>query len=224
MRERVSVVDGLVNTAVYKNGVAILTSRRILWYQQPGGLVIEGHLSLVVNASKSRNFLKPSSRVHVFVKGQDGQRGEEAATKLEFHQGGKEEFLEQLRYVLQMKEWERVLPRPPGQLQGGEPVFTTSKAGISGILKQKELERRQEGKLAEEAFADLSSLMTKAKEVVAVVERYAAVMARKREEGAGGEDAETQELQVRHLSQHLLSLVVTRGWLIVVPWRRGRGS
>jgi hypothetical protein len=137
-----TAIAGLVNTAVYKNGVAILTSRRILWYQQPGGLVIEGHLSLVVNASKSRNFLKPSryagrgwrspvhevklmcvgrgrarSRVHVFVKGQDGQRGEEAATKLEFHQGGKEEFLEQLRYVLQMKEWERVLPRPPGQLQ-----------------------------------------------------------------------------------------------------------
>jgi hypothetical protein len=59
---------------------------------------------------------------------------------------------------------------------------------------------------------------------VAVVERYAAVMARKREEGAGGEDAETQELQVRHSSQPLLALVVTRGWLTVVPWRRGRAS
>jgi len=55
------------------------------------------------------------SRVHVFVKGQSDQRGDKAAVKLDFREGGKEEFLGQLRHMLQRKEWERVSPVPgPG--------------------------------------------------------------------------------------------------------------
>ena len=63
------------------------------------------------------------SRVHVFVKGQSDQRGDKAAVKLDFRDGGKEEFLEQLRHVLQRKEWDRAPssssgPGGRGQVRG----------------------------------------------------------------------------------------------------------
>jgi len=52
---------------------------------------------------------------------------------------------------------------------GGEVHFAVSKAGIGGIMRQQERARLQQEKLAAEAFADLESLMGKAKEVVSRV-------------------------------------------------------
>jgi hypothetical protein len=40
--------------------------------------------------------------VHVFVAGQSDQRGDAAAVKLDFPDGGKDDFLDQMRYVLQV--------------------------------------------------------------------------------------------------------------------------
>lgn len=48
-------------------------------------------------------------RVHVFVKGQNDERGDRAAVKLDFREGGRDEFLEQLRYLLQRKEWDKAV-------------------------------------------------------------------------------------------------------------------
>lgn len=47
------------------------------------------------------------SRLHIFVLGQEPHRSEEAATKVDFKQGGTADFLDALNLVLQRKEWER---------------------------------------------------------------------------------------------------------------------
>lgn len=112
------------------------------------------------------------SRVHVFLAGQNDQRGEQPATKIDFVHGGRDEFLDQLRYVLQVKEWERAAANAKGDHKGGTttlsegPLFSARKAGVGGIIRQAESNRAAQDKLASEAFSDLNALMTKAREVV----------------------------------------------------------
>lgn len=218
MRDRVALVDGRSGRVVHQGGVVILTSHRIIWHCQTQSRALQGHLSKVADARKSRNFFKPSSRVHLFLQGPD-KPGDEPATKIDFVHGGRDEFLEQVRTLLQMRDWEKVPPPKPTQSPGdltplgspalsaaaaaaAEPVFTTRKAGVGGIIRQQETTRAAQDKLAAEAFSDLQALMGKAREVVGVIERYATVLAAKAKgggEGAGGgsggeEDAELQGL------------------------------
>lgn len=69
--------------------------------------------------------VRACSRVHIFVLGQDDTRGEEAATKVDFRQGGRDDFLEAMRLVLQRKEW---LHNPTGAKggAGANPGVSTS--------------------------------------------------------------------------------------------------
>lgn len=214
LRDKVALVDGRSNRVVHQGGMVILTSHRIIWHCQTQSRAYQGHLSKVADARKSRNFFKPSSRVHLYLQGPD-QHGDEPATKIDFVQGGRDEFLEQVKTLLHMRDWEKVpAPTPtsnPGSspalsaaaAAAAEPVFTTRKAGVGGIIREQVSTRAAQDKLAAEAFGDLNALMGKAREVVSVIERYATVLASKANgEGAGagsggGEgDAELQGLLI----------------------------
>lgn len=72
---------------------------------------------------------------------------------------------------------------------GGGGSSRASTAGIAGILRRQEANRKATAEIATEAFSDLKSLIDKAKEVVAVVERYSAALQDKQTApaGAGGD-------------------------------------
>lgn len=212
LRDNVALVDGRSNRVVHKGGMVILTSHRIIWHCQTQSRAYHGHLSKVVDARKSRNIFKPSSRIHLYLQGPDQLRGE-PATKIDFVHGGRDEFLVQVKTLLQMRDWEKVPALTPTLNSGSspaatataaaEPVFTTRKAGVGGIIRRQENTRAAQDKLATEAFGDLQALMGRAREVVSVIERYATVLASNAEgeeagggNGRGQEDAELQGLLV----------------------------
>ncbi|CAM9839574.1 unnamed protein product [Hapterophycus canaliculatus] len=85
---------------------------------------------------------------------------------------------------------------------GGSGSSRASTAGVAGILRRQEANRKATAEIATEAFSDLKSLIDKAKEVVAVVERYSAALQDKQKTaaaaGAAGDDGdptrETEDL------------------------------
>lgn len=119
---------------------------------------------------------------------------------------GRDEFIAHLNSALSRKAWVRetaaeVMGRRAGEGNGG----TTATAGIAGILRRQEANRKATAEIATEAFSDLKSLMDKAKEVVAVVERYSAALQEKEKqasaaqqegksssEAGGGDDSERE--------------------------------
>ncbi len=119
--------------------------------------------------------------MHVFLHA----AASDAAAKLDFVQGARDrdDFLEQIKHVLDLRQWERAplpvavthpqssqqpqQPQQPGAAGGGEgPLFTTRTAGVGGIIRRQEHARAAQDRLASEAFADLNTLMGKAREVV----------------------------------------------------------
>lgn len=176
--------------------------------------------------------------MHVFLHA----AASDAAAKLDFVHSSRDrdDFLEQIKHVLELRQWERApLPAPapapggapqqqpgqPGQPgtpgsgnPGGEPVFTTRTAGVGGIIRRTEHTRAAQDKLATEAFEDLSALMGKAREVVAVIERYGTVLAAKQQEAAqagsqgGGEDGDKKSAELEGLLRDMgiMSNPVTR--------------
>jgi len=213
LRDKVALIDGRSNQVVHTGGLVILTSHRIIWHCQTQSRAYHGHLSKVVDARKSHNIFKPSSRVHLYLQGPDQHR-DKPATKIDFVHGGRDEFLAQVKTLLQMRDWEKVPASSPTSGSGRSPaaaaatasavpVFTARKAGVGGIIRRQENTRAAQDKLATEAFGDLQALMGRAREVVSVIERYATVLASKAEgEGAGSgngggqEDAELQGLLI----------------------------
>lgn len=175
--------------------------------------------------------------MHVFLH----TAASDAAAKLDFVHSSRDrdDFLEQIKHVLELRQWERApLPSPspapapggapqqqqPGQRgqpgnpgsgnPGAEPVFTTRTAGVGGIIRRAEHARAAQDRLAADAFADLSTLMGKAQEVVGVIERYATVLAAKQQEAAqaGGQvgDQESAELEGLLRDMGIMSNPVTR--------------
>lgn len=76
-----------------------------------------------------------------------------------------DEFISSVKTSIERKAWLNVadLMRPRG------PVV-----GVSGLLKQHDREKRDVGKVVSESFSDLEALMTHAKTVVDIMERYKA--------------------------------------------------
>ncbi|CAN0543607.1 unnamed protein product, partial [Ectocarpus sp. 8 AP-2014] len=80
--------------------------------------------------------------------------------------------------------------RAAGEGGGGGSGSRASAAGVAGILRRQEANRKATAEIATEAFSDLKSLIDKAKEVVAVVERYSAALQEKQKAAAAGDKDE----------------------------------
>lgn len=105
---------------------------------------------------------------------------------------GRDEFIGHLNSALSREAWVKetaaqVMERRTGDGNGS----TTSNAGIAGILRRQEANRKATAEIATEAFSDLKSLMDKAKEVVAVVERYSAALQEKQKQAAAQEEGKS---------------------------------
>lgn len=105
---------------------------------------------------------------------------------------GRDEFIDHLNSALSREAWVKetaaqVMERRTGDGNGS----TTSNAGIAGILRRQEANQKATAEIATEAFSDLKSLMDKAKEVVAVVERYSAALQEKQKQEAAQEEGKS---------------------------------
>eukprot|EP00903_Cladosiphon_okamuranus_P013157 g12271.t1 len=185
-----------------QGGRATLTTHRILWSgrsraAQGGGMHVCIHLSDIREARpQPRKRFMHSSKIHIFPMGQVD--GDHPAVMLSVK--GRDEFFSQMESALSREAWvketaaEIMGRRAADGGQGGEGGgggSRASTAGIAGILRRQEANRKATAEIATEAFSDLKSLIDKAKEVVAVVERYSAALKDKQtaaaSEGAGGE-------------------------------------
>lgn len=54
-------ISGRSGQVVFQEGVAILTSHRVIWYHSQASKAVHGHLQDIVNARISRNFFKSST-------------------------------------------------------------------------------------------------------------------------------------------------------------------
>lgn len=164
----------------------------------PPALLILTNIRLIVVVTASTT---PSARA---ISLKDVQTGEDCATMLRrstrvrilFHQrrspkelsfkfgsGGKDEFLEMLLRTLAKKSWEKILPAPAAKAPEAAS-FSVTNAGVSGIIRRQEKNLESVDALAKNALSDLDALMNRAREVIAVVQRYAAYVVE-----AKGDDA-----------------------------------
>lgn len=137
--------------------------------------------------------------------------------KLSFRGGGEKIFHERLKSSMTQRKWllQNAPPVPSsnrayddGQSQNNsEERRTTKTAGIAG-LEQLGLNMRKNNEiLIGSAFEDLEALMTSAKEVVALAERFA------RQNSAGGGSFSAEESAILAESASQLGLITTKDML-----------
>jgi hypothetical protein len=107
---------------------------------------------------------RSSKRIRIHVK--DGRQIE-----IKFLSGKKETAMEIVHRALQRKSWEQQTAPPKAE----EVQFSVKSAGISGLIRRQEREHQSNDAVKREALTDLDTLMSRAKEVVGVIERYAHV-------------------------------------------------
>lgn len=161
---------------VIVTGILILTNFRLIKLAQSSGNSIIGweiRLKVVKGFSNVEKMFVPSKRMNLLIN--LGQQQHQL--QLKFNKGGKIEFMELLERALERRSWEhiekkaaeKVTPPPP-------PTFSLSNAGVGGILQKQNATMKNADSLAKAALTDLDSLAQKAREVVSVVQRYAAFM------------------------------------------------
>lgn len=123
---------------------------------------------------------------------------------------GRDEFFAHLESALSRQAWVKETAAEVMERRGSEGrVGATSNAGIAGILRRQEANRKATAEIATEAFSDLKSLIDKAKEVVAVVERYSAALQDKQaavgasSAGQSGEDSTREAEDLSNILQDI---------------------
>ncbi|CAM9697269.1 unnamed protein product [Chrysoparadoxa australica] len=184
--------------AVLENGTATLTTHRVLWRGDSTGGGVFFHLSQVRQASAvEKGVFRSSSRIDIVLVGQ-GVSDIMPAVQIKV-KPGRDEFLQRLEEALARQAWVKesvkdVVDKYAGQITG---------AGIAGILKRQEMNRKVTSQIAQDAFADMDSLIVKAKEVVAVIERY---------QSAAGEGESKDENDMQNVLMNIgLVAPVTKG-------------
>lgn len=158
----INLYDGEEKTP-NRNGRCVLTTHRLFWMNETKKLALP--LNVISSLSRESGFLSRSGKLRLDLTSKK-------FLKLSFKDGGRDEFYAPLQSALQKKAWlqkQSVLTdRRLEETRG----FSTSQAGIAGIIRRQEMEKKITSSLASEAFKDLENLMKKAKDVVAIIERY----------------------------------------------------
>jgi len=144
--------------------------------------------------------LKSSSRVTFWAIQDDGHSTQEPSFELAFKGGGRDDFFKGLQTALQRKAWETI------DTVKKEVELGTSGAGIAGLLLRQQHQQQHLDSLSSEAFSDLDGLISKAKEIVAVISRYNACQ--ENMTGSRVEDCslEQQEEEANQLRNALLTI------------------
>ena len=154
----------------------ILTNMRVLVrYEIKSAFVVAFiHLKLVERVEDCASMFRPSKRIRFHYI--DGRKLE-----FKFLSSGKEKNLNFVDKCLQRKAWvaaEEADARKKAQTyEGGSQTnsFSARSAGVSGLIRRQEQEHQTMDTLTKAALTDLDALMSHAKDVVGIIEKYAAV-------------------------------------------------
>uniref|UniRef100_A0A7S1UEX9 Vacuolar protein-sorting-associated protein 36 n=1 Tax=Phaeomonas parva TaxID=124430 RepID=A0A7S1UEX9_9STRA len=161
-------------TVGYGKGSVTLTTHRVIWQPAEGGDMaapIAGGLGRVARADVAQRTFKKSSKVSLYLRNQLNG-GEEPEVKLRFHHRGRDAFLEKVTVLLEREAWKPKVADASLTKPSADDAFSTTSAGIKGIIRQQERLRNAEKRVVNAAFSDLDSLIAKAKDVVQVIERF----------------------------------------------------
>jgi len=202
-----SLYDGDDKSA-FAGGVSCLTDHRFLWKDSGDPLCILGlPLQYVVDTAEAKGglFAGKSAKVVIHLCPRDPALGvngpvpssQNTFIKISFRDGGATEFHRHLAEVCRGRKWEQVKITPKAP-QLTKPKST--RAGIVGIERSRAAQTEEAERDISVAFADLSQLMVKAKEMVTLSK---SVSQKIREKQGEISDDETVQFQ-----SHLLSLGV----------------
>jgi len=224
---QVSIYHG--DTKVHRSGMATVTSHRILWMNdaRKPTFCIAMSLEHVLRVESKAGFFGVSSpKIMVYLKGLPVR--EVAASpapsqsqpagppklhavpppgylQLSFHSSSRarDDFLDKIVASIQQATWEQYESKKPAKLE-----FSTSQAGIHGIMRNVKQSQLQNEKVVDEAFSDLKALMAKAKDMVELVSKYTvATEAKHKKDEEAPDDAESeQKAEADQMSSILLNL------------------
>jgi ESCRT-II complex subunit VPS36 len=123
------------------------------------------HLKHIDNVQDCASLFRHSRRIRILLN--EGKIIEVKFT----HYEDKDSTLELLLKALERKVWIEVTVFKKQE----EPTFSVSQAGISGLMRRQDREMKSVDNIAKAALNDMNSLISSAREVVAVIERYAAI-------------------------------------------------
>jgi hypothetical protein len=121
------------------------------------------HYKQIVKIEDCATTFRSSKRIRFHT--QDGRKLE-----MKFLAGKKDSTMDIIQKSLHRKSWEQY---EVTQTKSEEPQFSVRSAGISGLIRRQEREHQSIDAVKREALTDLDALMSRAKEVVAVIDRYA---------------------------------------------------
>lgn len=158
---------------VIESSTLIVTNMRLILQFQFSGLskVSHIHLKLVSRVEDCATMFRSSMRLRLHF--HDGRKLE-----FKFFAGGKEATLDFISKMLLRQAWIEIEARDtkPGQNDKESQLsFSSRSAGVSGLLRRQEKEHQNLDAVTRVALTDLDALMNHAKEVVGIIEKYAAV-------------------------------------------------
>lgn len=196
--------DRAVVSELLPQGLVILTNLRIAAIVLEGGkrVVWVFNLSNVGLVEDCATWLRKSCRIRIFLKtladGREiGIRFGSSTQKLE--------FLEQIQKQLLKKSWEHLVSLQKKESTGKAFASSTFNAGVSGLMRRQERDMNSVDCLAKEALTDLDALMRSAKDVVVIVQRFAA-LAQERDADKIGSDTTSEMGEVNEMEKILQNI------------------
>lgn len=204
--------DKIVCGDLFNSGKLILTNFRIIIVvSTTNGKQMEGwaiNLKEVSHLDDCSTLFSRSKRLKINFK----QRKISQDVGIKFHADNKMEFLDIFSKVHSKKSWEKVVqktivrgsttssfPQSPQTLQ--EENFSANNAGIGGIIRRQEKNLQSVDLLAKSAMADLDTLIDQARDVVAVVNRYASYLQENRRLKDNEDDSSETSTQIAEASE-----------------------
>lgn len=168
----VRLYDGNDKTG-FDHGQLQLTSHRLIWkdYKSQTSILALPLSSVVLIEEEGGTFTKsPKIVVHLSAPAPDKPAGPVALSqnsfvRLSFKEGGEKDFYRNMQEELGQRRWEIKLPPAAAAQSNKKQQYRT---GISGIERSLHQRNQTIDKNISQAFEDLSKLMDKAKEMVAI--------------------------------------------------------
>lgn len=150
----------------YKHGNCTVTSLRLIW-QTPHTVLCANLSSMLTVEKQSFHIGTRSGKIVItFNTNKD-------YIKLSFKAGGRDAFFIALEGAVNARDWEKSCMEDKRLEQRRQ--FCTKEAGVAGILRRQEMAQKKTLAFANTAFSELNGLMDKAKDMVAIIDRYVAL-------------------------------------------------
>ncbi|TYZ59771.1 hypothetical protein PybrP1_007654 [[Pythium] brassicae (nom. inval.)] len=211
--ENISLYD-FSNKTPFQRGRCSITTHRLFYLDEtknpPRALFLP--LEWIAKISKEAGFLARSAKLRVDIMTTTAPVVS-AYIKLSFKDGGRDDFFSPLEATLKRRAWKDTQPSHLTDRRLQKRQFNAADAGIAGILRRQEAAQKETAELAATAFSDLKNLMDKARDMVALIERYKDTM--KAAEAADDTDADAdagrqdEAADISKLSALMLDMGIT---------------